>query len=163
MATIGKTLRWLLLFITFRRQPPVFRIFHRKTSTLESVFSKVAGLRACDVVKNKLRHGCFPVRFAKFFRIPILKNICRRLLLHFRHNSHHHFYYRHFLYHRKMHLYRLKILLTIPLDWNIIPCLFQLNLSSFFPHIFFFSLIPSFSFLRSVKGLRIYLRSPDKF
>ena len=51
----------------------------------------------------------------------------------FRYNSHHHY---HFHYHCKMHLYCLKILLTIPLC-NMIPCLL-------YRHIFFFSLIPSF-------------------
>ena len=28
----------------------------------------------------KLQQGCFPVKFAKFLRTPILKNICKRLL-----------------------------------------------------------------------------------
>ena len=32
----------------------------------------------------------------------------------FHYNSHHHYHYYHFYYHCKMHLYRLKILLTIP-------------------------------------------------
>ena len=38
-----------------------FRKFYRKTPVLESLFNKVAGL-------------CFPVKFAKFLRAPILKN-----------------------------------------------------------------------------------------
>ena len=58
----------------------------------------------------------------------------------FHYNSHHHY---RFHYHCKMHLYYLKILLTIPLC-NMIPCLL-------YRHIFFFSLIPSFSFFTPSK------------
>ena len=50
-----------------------------------------------------------------------------------------------------MHLYCLKILLTIPLC-NTIPCLFQLNfVFFFFWHIFFSGLIPSFLFFMPSK------------
>ena len=31
--------------------------------------------------KKRLQHGCFPVKFTKFLRTPILKNIWERLLL----------------------------------------------------------------------------------
>ena len=62
-------------------------------------------------------------------------------------NSRHH---HHFHYHCKMHLCYLKILLTAPLC-NMIPCLLQLILSSFYRHIFFSSLIPSFSFFTPSK------------
>ena len=104
----------------------------------ESVFNKVAGLRACNFVKKKFQHRYFPVKFAKFLRTPILNNIWGQLLLYFHYNPHHHYHYHHFHYHRKMHFYRLRIILTIPLDCNIIACLFR--------HIFFSSLIPSFLF-----------------
>ena len=69
--------------------------------------------------------------------------------VHYFHNiSHRHC---HFHYHCKMHLCCLKILLTVPLC-NMISCLFQLIfLSSFYRHIFFSSLIPSFSFFTSSK------------
>ena len=33
-----------------------------------SLFSNVAGLRACNFVKKRLEHRCFPVKFAKFLR-----------------------------------------------------------------------------------------------
>ena len=39
------------------------------------------------------------------------------------------------LYSCKLHLYRLRILQTIPLDCNIIPCLFQLIFVFFFRYI----------------------------
>ena len=53
--------------------------FHRETPVLEFPFKKAAGLKACDFIKK--RHRCFPVKFTKFLRTPILKNICGRLLL----------------------------------------------------------------------------------
>ena len=34
-----------------------------------------------SLVKKRLRRRCFPVNFAKFIRTPILKNICKQLLL----------------------------------------------------------------------------------
>ena len=33
-----------------------------------------------NFVKKRLQHRCFPVKFAKLLRTPILKNICERLL-----------------------------------------------------------------------------------
>ena len=47
----------------------------------ESLFNKVTDLQACNFVKKRLRHKCFPVKFAKFSRTAILKNVCERLLL----------------------------------------------------------------------------------
>ena len=40
-----------------------------------SVFNKVS------VPKKRLRHRCFPVKFAKFLRTTILRNVCKRLFL----------------------------------------------------------------------------------
>ena len=45
---------------------------------LESLF---AGLQACNFVKKRHQHRCFPVNITKFLRTPILKDICQRLLL----------------------------------------------------------------------------------
>ena len=52
-----------------------------KTPVLESLLNKAAGVQACNFIKKRLQHGCFPVKFAKFLRAPILKNIYERLLL----------------------------------------------------------------------------------
>ena len=52
-----------------------------ETPVLESLFNKAAGLQVCNFIKKRLQHRCFPVIIAKFLRIPILKNICERLLL----------------------------------------------------------------------------------
>ena len=38
-------------------------------------------LEACNFIKKKLPHRCFSVKFVKFLKTPILKNICERLLL----------------------------------------------------------------------------------
>ena len=43
-----------------------------------ALFIKVQALRH---FKKTLQHRCFPVKFAKYLRTPILKNICERLLL----------------------------------------------------------------------------------
>ena len=48
---------------------------------LESLFNKVAGLQTCNFIKERLQRRCFPVKFVKFLRTPILKNIWERLLL----------------------------------------------------------------------------------
>ena len=37
--------------------------------------------QACNFIKNRLQQRCFPIKFAKYLRTPVLKNICQRLLL----------------------------------------------------------------------------------
>ena len=48
---------------------------------LKHFFNKVAGLELASFSKKRLQHECFPVKFAKLLRIPILKNICKQLPL----------------------------------------------------------------------------------
>ena len=74
--------------------------FHRKTPVLESVFNKVADIKAYKFIEKKLQHRCFPLIFAKFLGIPIFKKICEQLLLFFQYN-YQHFHYYHFHYHCK--------------------------------------------------------------
>ena len=57
------------------------RNFLKKTTVLESLFNKVAGLQPCRFTEKRLQHRCFPVHIANFLRTSILKNICERLLL----------------------------------------------------------------------------------
>ena len=74
-----------------QRQPPEvfckkrcsqkFRKFHGKMPVLKSLFNNVAGVQTCGFIKKTLLHWCLPMKFAKFLRAPILKNICERLLL----------------------------------------------------------------------------------
>ena len=46
-----------------------------------SLFNKVAGLKAWNVIKNKLQQRCFSVKFAKFLRTPLFTEHLRWLLL----------------------------------------------------------------------------------
>ena len=39
-------------------------------------FNKVPANQAYNFTKIRLQHRCFPVKFSKFLRKPILKNIC---------------------------------------------------------------------------------------
>ena len=39
---------------------------------LEPFFNKVAGLKACNFIKKKLQHKCFPVNIAKYLRAPTI-------------------------------------------------------------------------------------------
>ena len=52
-----------------------------KTPLLESLLNKVEGLRACSFIKKRLQHRWFAVKFTKFLRTPIFRNIRERLLL----------------------------------------------------------------------------------
>ena len=42
---------------------------------LESLFKKVAGLKACNFIKKRHQQRRFPVNIVKFLRTHILKNI----------------------------------------------------------------------------------------
>ena len=46
---------------------------------MESLFDKVAGPQDCDFIKKRIQHRCFQMKFAKFLRTPVLKNICKHL------------------------------------------------------------------------------------
>ena len=49
----------------------------------ENTFSGVffIDLSACNFIKKRFQHTCFPVNIARFLRTPTLKNICERLPL----------------------------------------------------------------------------------
>ena len=57
-----------------------FAIF-METSMWKSLFNKLVALQANNFMKKRLQHRCFPVSIARSLRIPILKNICKWLLL----------------------------------------------------------------------------------
>ena len=40
----------------------------KKKPVLESLFDKVAGLKACSLIKKRLQHSYFPVKFATFLK-----------------------------------------------------------------------------------------------
>ena len=52
-----------------------------KVPVLKSLFNKVAGIQACNSVKKKLQHRCFPVNIAKFLRTAFFTEQLRWLLL----------------------------------------------------------------------------------
>ena len=51
-----------------------FLKLHRETPVLKSLLNIVGCLKVCNFIKNWLQHRCFPVKFMKFLRTPILKN-----------------------------------------------------------------------------------------
>ena len=48
----------------------------------ENFTGKHLCLKACNFIKKKLQHKCFPVKFAKFLRAATLKNMYEKLPLH---------------------------------------------------------------------------------
>ena len=48
---------------------------------LQSLFNKVAELRAFSFIKKKFQRSCFTMKFAKFLGPPTFENICEQLLL----------------------------------------------------------------------------------
>ena len=55
-----------------KRYSKIFCKLHRKRPVLQSLFNKVAGLKAF-LIKNRLQHMCFLWNFAKVLRTPILQ------------------------------------------------------------------------------------------
>ena len=55
--------------------------FTGKNLCLSLFFNKVTGFRPSALLKSRLRHRCFPVKFTKFLRTPFLQNTSGRLLL----------------------------------------------------------------------------------
>ena len=58
-----------------------FAKFRRKHLRQSLFFKKIACLRPAILLKKRLWHRCFPVKFAKFLRTSILKKITEQLLL----------------------------------------------------------------------------------
>ena len=78
----------------------------------------------------------------------------------FHYNSYRYYHYHHLHYHWKMHLYHLKILLTILFIVIWSPILF--NLCSFYRDIFFSIPIPSFLFFTPSKRLENIRENTDQ-
>ena len=69
-----------------RMEQKMDRSSHQSRS-VKKVFLKISGIsqeNTCagvgNFIKKRLQHRCFPVKFAKFLKTPLLKNICQRLL-----------------------------------------------------------------------------------
>ena len=64
------------LYVTiwqFSQESPVLKSLLRRNWKL--------GLTACNFIKKRLQHRCFPVNIARFLLTPVLKNMCVRQLL----------------------------------------------------------------------------------
>ena len=77
----------------FQKQPPECSVKKAALKNLANLtgkhlcqslfFDKVAGLRPANLLKKRLWHRCFPVKFAKILRTHFLQNTSWQLLLHF--------------------------------------------------------------------------------
>ena len=54
--------------------------FSRVASCCTLFMLHFLGIQASNFIKKKLHHKCFPVKFVKILRTPILENICERRL-----------------------------------------------------------------------------------
>ena len=74
------------IHVDLQKQPP--EVFFKKAApknfiifTEEHLFWSLFLIKTCNFINKRLQHRCFPVNIAKLLRLPILKNICKRLLL----------------------------------------------------------------------------------
>ena len=82
----------IAIFKNYRSSHRRYRSIHQRYSVKE-VFIKISPTSQetpflmklqsfrLQVFKKRLQHKCFSVKFAKLLRIPMLRNICKRLLL----------------------------------------------------------------------------------
>ena len=54
--------------------------YSQKNTCIGASFS-IELSKACNFIKKRLQHECFPVNHAKYLRTRILKNVCELLLL----------------------------------------------------------------------------------
>ena len=57
--------------------------YTQETPVLESIFKKGADLYTCNFIKKRPQHRYFPVNIANCLILPILENICKRVLCNF--------------------------------------------------------------------------------
>ena len=69
----------------FYRAPLGNCLFHVQDAEVQPAYTVknhfTGGPWACNFIKKRLQHRCFPVNIAKFLRTPILKNICEQVFL----------------------------------------------------------------------------------
>ena len=46
-----------------------------KTSVLESIYNKAAGLKVFNSIKKRVQHSCLPVKLAKFLKTPFYRGV----------------------------------------------------------------------------------------
>ena len=52
--------------------------FQPQVSNKKLIITKTVEKQSCNFVKNRLQHWCFPAKFAKLLRRPLLKNDLRK-------------------------------------------------------------------------------------
>ena len=60
-----------------------FKVLPKEKSNLKSACKKISlaiVLKACNFIKKRLQHRCFPMNISKLLRTTILKNNSKRLL-----------------------------------------------------------------------------------
>ena len=78
--TMTSTGKFVYIYIYIKQQLAVaIIVFHY----FISVVLWLLICKVCNFARKRLQHSCLPVKFAKFSRTPILKNICERLALEF--------------------------------------------------------------------------------
>ena len=130
------------LLLTFIITPIIFTFitFTTMRSSCLQMFYKISVLKNFANFTGKYL-------FRKFLRTSFLKEHLRWLLL----------------YHCKLHLYRLRILLNSLLDCKYYPLSFSAKFCIFSSSMYFsLALFRAFPFLRPVKGFRIRLQPSDK-
>ena len=107
---IKRQLKHMLSFKSSHRRCYVKKVFSkilqisRKHPCWSLFLTKFQVFRPANFIKKRLQYRYFPVKFAKFLRTPILKNICERLLLQFlSHGSNVH-YFRHRFINQKQNI-----------------------------------------------------------
>ena len=68
-------IHWLLIHLILLTLT-ILTKFHRKKAVLDSLFYNVASLQAWNLIKKKILHRYFPLKFEKFLRALVLNNIC---------------------------------------------------------------------------------------
>ena len=48
---------------------------YREAPVLKSLFNKVKGLKACNFIKKRPQHRCFPAKFVKRLRTPFTEHL----------------------------------------------------------------------------------------
>ena len=74
-------LRKVLIVSKKLLQKALFFGFWQESDSVMSFFTLKIRPKACNFIKKKLWHRCFPVNFAEFLRAPFLQNTSGRLFL----------------------------------------------------------------------------------
>ena len=66
--TQKQSFRYSSKWVSFR----ISQISQQENTCVGVFYSNVAGLKACNFAKKRLQHRCFPVKFSKLLRTPLV-------------------------------------------------------------------------------------------